>query len=91
MVMGGGEEGEGKMYGESNLKNYNAVCKIDSQWEFALWRRELKQGLCNNPEEWDGEGDGIEVWEEYLRLILVDVWQKRTKFCKAIILQLTNE
>ena len=34
--------------------------KIDSQWEFA---RELKQGLCDNLERWDGEGDGREVWE----------------------------
>ena len=43
-------------------------------------------------EEWDGEGDGKEVQKGgdsvYLRLILVDVWQKTTKFCKAIILQL---
>ena len=73
-----------EMYRESNMKTYNAICKIDSQWE-------LKQGLCNNPEGWNGEGNGTEVWEEYLRLILVDVLQKRTKFCKAIVLQLTNE
>ena len=25
--------------------------KIDSQWEFALWFRKLKQGLCINLEE----------------------------------------
>ena len=29
---------------------------IDSQWEFALWLRKLKQGLCINLEGWDGEG-----------------------------------
>ena len=34
--------------------------KIDSQWEFAVWLRELKQGLCINLEGWDGEGDGRE-------------------------------
>ena len=39
------------------------ICKIDSQWEFAVWLRELKQGLCNNL-EWDGEGDGRGVQEE---------------------------
>ena len=31
------------------------MCKIDSQWEFAVWFRELKQGLCINLEGWDGE------------------------------------
>ena len=34
---------------------------IDSQWEFAVWLRKLKQGLCINLEGWDGEGDGREV------------------------------
>ena len=29
--------------------------------EFAIWLRKLKQGLCINLEEWDGEGDGREV------------------------------
>ena len=43
----GGEEGEGEMYGESNIEIYNTICKIDNQWEFAEWLRELKQGLCD--------------------------------------------
>ena len=47
MVMGGGEEGEGEMYGESNMESYITICKIDSQWEFAVFLREFKQGLCN--------------------------------------------
>ena len=34
-----------------------------SQWEFAVWLRELKQGLCNNLDGWHGEGDSREVWE----------------------------
>ena len=33
---GGGEEGEGEMYGESNMETYITICKIDSQWEFAV-------------------------------------------------------
>ena len=33
----------------------------DSQWEFAVWLRKLKQGLCINLEGWDGDGDGQEV------------------------------
>ena len=48
------------MYGESNTETYITVCKIDSQWEFAVWLRKLKQGLCMNLEGWDGEGDGRE-------------------------------
>ena len=39
------------------------ICKIDSQWEFAVCLRELKQGLCINLEDWDGDGDGREVQE----------------------------
>ena len=36
------------------------ICKIDSQREFAVWLRKLKQGLCINMEGWDREGDGRE-------------------------------
>ena len=48
------------MYGKSNMETYITICKIDSQWEFAVWLRKLKQGLCINLEERDGEGDGRE-------------------------------
>ena len=59
---GHGERGgEGEMYGESNMETYITICKIDSQWEFAVWLRKLKQGLCLNLEGLDGEGDGREV------------------------------
>ena len=30
---------------------------------FAIWLNELKPGLCDNLEEWDGEGGGREVQE----------------------------
>ena len=46
------------MYGKSNMETYITICKIDSQQEFAVWLRKLKQGLCINLEGWDGEGDG---------------------------------
>ena len=49
------------MYGESNKKTYITICKIDSQQEFAVSLRKLKQGVCINLEGWDGEGDGREV------------------------------
>ena len=87
--MVGKEDGEGEMYGESNMEIYITICKIESQWEFAIWLRELKQGFCDNLEGWDGEGDGREgqdggdmgaLW------LILDVWQKTAKFCKANIL-----
>ena len=49
------------MYGESNMETYITICKIDSQWEFAVCLRKLKQGLCINLERWDGEGDERKV------------------------------
>ena len=46
---GHGERGrEGEMDGESNMKTYITICKIDSQQEFAVWLRKFKQGLCIN-------------------------------------------
>ena len=63
MDRGGEEEGEGEMYGKSNMETYITICKIDSQQEFAVWLRELKQGLCDNLEGWGGEGGGREVPE----------------------------
>ena len=45
------------MCGKSNMETYITICKIDSQQEFAVWLRKLKQGLCINLEGWDGEGD----------------------------------
>ena len=61
---GHGEKwGEGEIYGESNMETCITICKIDSQREFAVCLRELKQGLCFNREGWDGEGDGREFQE----------------------------
>ena len=56
-----GEEGEGEMYGESNMETYITICKIESQWEFTVCLRKLKQGLCVNLEGWSGEADVREV------------------------------
>ena len=50
--------GEGEIYGKSNMETYITICKIDSQLEFAVRLRKLRQGLCINLEGWDGEGDG---------------------------------
>ena len=52
---GHGERGgEGEMHGKSNMETYITICKIDSQQEYAVWLRKLKQGLCINLEWWDG-------------------------------------
>ena len=62
---------------ESNMETYITICKMDSQREFAVWLRKLKQGLCINLEGWDGremggcfKREGIYV---YLWLIHVEV------------------
>ena len=53
------------------------------------------QVLCDNLEGWDRWEMGGRFKREgtyvYLWLIHVDVWQKTTKFCKAIILQVKNK
>ena len=62
------------MCGESNMEAYITMYKIDSQWEFAVWLRKLKQGLCINLDGWDGERDGSFQREGiYVWLIHVEV------------------
>ena len=53
--------GEGEIYGKNNMETYSTVCKIDCQWEFAVYLRKLKQGLCINLEGWGGQGSMREV------------------------------
>ena len=66
------------MYGKSNMETYNTICKIDSQWEFAVCLRELKQGLCNNLEGWDGEGDGRNIQEGgEMGVPMADSWRRQ--------------
>ena len=57
----GERAGEGETYGKSNMETYITISKIDSQQEFAVWLRKLRQGFCINLERWDGQGDGREV------------------------------
>ena len=43
-IYGHGERGgEGEVYGKSNMESYITICKIDSQWEFAVWLRKLRK------------------------------------------------
>ena len=43
---------------KSDREIHITTCKIDSQREFAVWLRKLKQGLRINLHRWDGEGIG---------------------------------
>ena len=54
----GGEEEE-EMYGESNIEIYNTMCKTDSQWEFAVWLRKLKQEFCDRLKGGVGRDMGV--------------------------------
>ena len=54
----GRREGRGEIYGKSNMETYITICKIDSQWAFAVCLRTLKQGLCINLEGCGGERGG---------------------------------
>ena len=49
------------MYGKNNMETHITICKIYSQWEFAVWLRKLKQGLCINLEGWDWGRDWRKV------------------------------
>ena len=58
MIINGLREkgGEGEMYRKSNMETYITLCKIYSQWEFAVWLRKLKHGLCIIHDGWNGGG-----------------------------------
>ena len=43
------------------METYVTIRKINSQQEYAVCLRKLRQGLCTNLEGWDGEGDRKEV------------------------------
>ena len=60
----GGWSGMGRNgYRESNMETYITICKTESQWEFAVRLRGLKQGLCINLDARDGEGGRRETQE----------------------------
>ena len=66
---GHGERGgEGEVYGKSNMETCITICKIDSQWEFAVWLKKRKPGLCINLERWEGGSKG----REYICIHMVD-------------------
>ena len=66
--------------------------KITVKQVFIFTIRALKAGVLGQPHGWSGEEGGRGVQDEgtyvYLWPIHVDVWQKSSKYCKVIILQL---
>ena len=65
------------MCGESNMETYITISKIDSQQEFTVCLRKLKQGLCINLGGEMGKEMGVRFKREginvYLWLIHVEV------------------
>ena len=59
------------------METYSTMCKIDSQWEFAVCLRKLIQGLCVNLEGGMSREMGVrfkrEVIYVYLCLIHAEV------------------
>ena len=85
-------EGEDGRYAESNMETYTTIRKIDGQWEFVVWLRQLKPELSNNLEGWDGEAGGrdVQVRRNMGKPMTDPCWclQKPMQYCKAISLQL---
>ena len=72
MGMGRGEE-RVRCMERVHVETYIAIYKTDSQWEFAVCLRKLKQGLCINLEWWDGEVDERELQEgEHICIPMAD-------------------
>ena len=79
------------MYGKSNMEIYITICKIDGHGNLLYGSGNSKRGSVSTwvggmGKEMGGRFKREEIYV-YLWLIHVEVRQKRTKFCKAIILQ----
>ena len=66
------------MYGKSNMEGSITICRIDSQWEFAVWVRKLKLVLYINLEGLDGVGDGREAQKGG------DIWIPMADSCRHL-------
>ena len=74
--------------------NYDRKIPVVSASEevmgFAIWHSELHPALCDEREGWNGVGGGGRLRKEgtHVSLWPIDIRQKPTQHCKAIILQL---
>ena len=68
------------------------ICKTDNQCELDGWGRAPKSGALWQSEGigcgggWEGVQDGRDTWIPMADS--TDVWQKSSRYCKVIILQL---
>ena len=62
------------MHEKSNMETYITIYKIDSQREFAVWLRKLKQGLCINLESGMGRETGGRFKREGIYVYLWLQW-----------------
>ena len=73
------------------MKTYITICKIDSQQEFVVWLREVKQELCISVKGWDGERHGKEFQKRWdICIPMADSCSgliEEKNICKAIVLQ----
>ena len=88
MVRGVGETMDGLAW-----KHTHHLRETDTLWESAACLRELRTGLWNKLEAGDRVGDRREAQEGGdIRIPMggscFDVWQKPTRYCRAIVLQL---
>ena len=59
--------GKVEMHGTSNMETYTTISKIDSQREFAVWLRKLKQGLYQpRGVGWGGRWEGVSKGRVYM-------------------------
>ena len=73
------------MYGESNTETYITIWKIDSQQEFAVRLRKLKEGPRVNLEGWGGAGDGREGQKGGgICIPMADSWKDLTENSKIL-------
>ena len=59
--------GEDEMYGKSSMESYITICKIDSQWESAVWDS-TQTGAQYQPKGvgWGGQWAGCSKGRGYM-------------------------
>ena len=92
-----GQSGRRRAWDDLREQHWNihiTICKIASG-SLMCEAGSPKPALCDNLEGWGGLGRAVEGLVQEggdtyvcLQLIHVDVWQKRSQYCQAIILQL---
>ena len=64
------------MQGKSNRETYITICKIDSQQEFSVWLRKVKQELWSQDGRGIGRGDHILSYK-FIKRITITTKKKK--------------